>query len=80
LKKFGVRIWVRIPGTGCYIDKDILIVQIDVDDIIFGSDNNDLCKDFKICMKEEFEVSMMGELNYFLRLQIKQKEDEIFLN
>ena len=31
-------------------------------------------------MKEEFEMSMMGELNYFLGLQIKQKSDEIFVN
>ena len=39
-----------------------------------------LCKDFKSCMKEEFEMSVMGELNYFLELQIKQKSDEIFIN
>ena len=31
-------------------------------------------------MKEEFEMSMMGELNYFLRLQIKQRSDVIFIN
>ena len=39
-----------------------------------------LCKDFESCMKEEFEMSMMGELNYFLGLQIKQRSDEIFIN
>ena len=54
-----------------YVDKDILIVQIYVDDIIFGSTNKKLCRDFESCMKEEFEMRMMGELNYFLELQIK---------
>ena len=38
-----------------------------------------LCKDFESCMKEEFEMYMIGELNYFLGLQIKQKSDEIFI-
>ena len=44
-----------------------------MDDIIFGSTNES-------CMKEEFEMSMMGELNYFLGLQIKQRKDGIFIN
>ena len=35
---------------------------------------------FESCMKEEFEMSMMGELNYFLGLQIKQRKDGIFIN
>jgi len=63
-----------------HVDNDILIVQIYVDDIIFGSTNKKLRKDFVSCMKKEFKMSMMGELNYFLRLQIKQKSDEIFIN
>ena len=33
-----------------------------------------------MCVKDEFEISMMGNLNYFLELQIKQKSDENFLN
>jgi len=53
------------------VDSDILIVQIYVDDINFGSTNEKLCKEFESCMKNEFEISMMGELNYFLGLQIK---------
>ena len=53
-----------------HVDYDILIVQIYVD-IIFGSTNEMLCKDFESCIKKEFEMSMMGELNYFLVLQIK---------
>ncbi|KAH9668295.1 hypothetical protein KPL70_021361 [Citrus sinensis] len=59
---------------------DILIVQIYVDDIIFGSTNELLCKDFSSCMSQEFEMSMMGELKYFLGLQIKQNEEGIFIN
>jgi len=54
-----------------HIDSDILIVQIYADDIIFGTTNEKLCKEFESCMKNKFEISMMGELNYFLGLQIK---------
>ena len=59
---------------------DILIVQIYVDDIIFGSTNEDMCKNFSKLMSTEFEMSMMGELSYFLGLQIKQTKDGIFIN
>ena len=51
-----------------HVENYISIVQIYVDDIIFGSTNEKLCKDFESCMKKEFEMSMMGELNYFLGL------------
>ena len=57
-----------------YKNQDILIVQIYVDDIIFGSTNELLCKDFSSCMSQEFEMSMMGELKYFIGLQIKSKD------
>ena len=63
-----------------HVDNFILIIQIYVDDIIFGSSNEKLCKEFKMCMKEEFEMSMMGELNYLLGLQIKQMSNKIFMN
>ena len=43
-------------------NQDILIVQIYVDDIIFGSANELLCKEFSSCMSKEFEMSMMREL------------------
>jgi len=49
-----------------------LIVQVYVDDIIFGVTHNDLCNEFSKLMRSEFEMSMMGELNFFLGLQIKQ--------
>ncbi|GKC80538.1 retrovirus-related pol polyprotein from transposon TNT 1-94 [Tanacetum coccineum] len=58
----------------------LIIVQIYVDDIIFGSTSQNLCDDFAKIMHDEFEMSMMGELNFFLGLQIKQMEDRIFFN
>ena len=61
-------------------DNDTLLVQIYVDDIIFGSTNESLCKEFSIEMQSEFQMSMMGELNYFLGLKIKQTNDGIFVN
>ncbi|GJW02091.1 retrovirus-related pol polyprotein from transposon TNT 1-94 [Tanacetum coccineum] len=57
-----------------------IIVQIYVDDIIFGSTCQDMCDEFAKIMHDEFEMSMMGELNFFLGLQIKQMEDGIFFN
>ena len=63
-----------------YVKNDMLTIQIYVDDIIFYSINGLLCKKFEICMKDEFEMSIMDELNYFLRLQSKQRSDGIFLN
>ncbi|KAK2409488.1 hypothetical protein QL285_044909 [Trifolium repens] len=54
------------------LKKDILIIQIYVDDIIFGSTNATLCKNFSKLMQDEFEMSMMGELKFFLGIQINQ--------
>ncbi|GJV55145.1 retrovirus-related pol polyprotein from transposon TNT 1-94 [Tanacetum coccineum] len=61
-------------------DSDIIIVQIYVDDIISVSTCQGICDDFSKIMHDEFEMSMMGELNFFLGLQIKQLEDGIFFN
>jgi len=47
---------------------DIILVQVYVDDIIFGSTNQNMCKQFVAAMQGEFEMSMMGEPNYFLEL------------
>nr|GFD16046.1 putative ribonuclease H-like domain-containing protein [Tanacetum cinerariifolium] len=55
---------------------DILLVQIYVDDIIFGANNKDLCKSFEKLMKDKFQMSSIGELTFILGLQVKQKEDE----
>ncbi|GJY46438.1 retrovirus-related pol polyprotein from transposon TNT 1-94 [Tanacetum coccineum] len=61
-------------------DLHIIIVQIYVNDIISRSTCQDLCDDFSKIMHDEFEMSMMGELDFFLGLQIKQLEDGIFFN
>nr|GEV51517.1 hypothetical protein [Tanacetum cinerariifolium] len=59
---------------------DILLVQVYVDDIIFGSTNKELCKAFKKLMKDKFQMSSMGELTFFLRLKVKKKDDGIFIS
>ena len=59
---------------------DIILVQIYVDDIIFGATDERLCKQFSSQMKEEFEMSMMGELTFFIGLQIKQSAEGIFIS
>ncbi|WVZ63396.1 hypothetical protein U9M48_013031 [Paspalum notatum var. saurae] len=48
------------------MDDDLFVCQVYVDDIIFGSTNEDLCKEFGAMMAEEFEISMIGELTFFL--------------
>jgi len=60
-------------------DSAIILVQIYVDDIIFGSSNEKLCEDFVKAMQGEFEMSMMGELSFFLGMQIKKSREGIFL-
>nr|GEV95109.1 hypothetical protein [Tanacetum cinerariifolium] len=59
---------------------DFILVQVYVDDIIFGSSNPQLCREFEALMHEKFQMSDMGELNFFLGLQVLQKEDGIFLS
>ena len=61
-------------------NNDIFIVQIYVDDIIFGTTNVSLCEEFAKSMHYEFEMSIMGELNFFLDLQIKQLKEGTFIN
>ncbi|GJY10810.1 retrovirus-related pol polyprotein from transposon TNT 1-94 [Tanacetum coccineum] len=60
--------------------KDILLVQIYVDDIIFASTKPDLCETFSKIMCSKFQMSMMGKLSFFLGLQISQSPRGIFLN
>nr|GEZ53910.1 retrovirus-related Pol polyprotein from transposon TNT 1-94 [Tanacetum cinerariifolium] len=59
---------------------DILLVQIYVDDIIFGSANPKLSKQFEKLMHNKFEMSMMGELKFFLGIQNHQSPRGIFIN
>ncbi|GJY93262.1 putative ribonuclease H-like domain-containing protein [Tanacetum coccineum] len=49
---------------------DILLVQVYVDDIIFGSTKKELCNAFEKLMREKFQMSSMGELTFFLGLQV----------
>jgi hypothetical protein len=60
--------------------KDILIVQLYVDDIVFGGSSNSLVARFAYDMSREFEMSMTGELQFFLGLQIKQKKEGTFVH
>jgi hypothetical protein len=62
------------------MDKDLVECQIYVDDIIFGSTNNFFCDEFSKFMTDRFEMSMMGELKFFLGFQIKQLEDDMFIS
>jgi hypothetical protein len=60
--------------------RDILIVQVYVDDIVFGGSSNSLVARFADNMSREFEMSMMGELQFFLELQIKQSKEGMFVH
>nr|GEV85291.1 putative ribonuclease H-like domain-containing protein [Tanacetum cinerariifolium] len=59
---------------------DFLLVQVYVDDIIFVSSNPLLCREFKALMHDMFQMSTIGELNFFLGLQVLQKKNGIFLS
>ena len=54
------------------LDGEIFICQVYVYDIIFGSTNEDYCKEFGELILKEFEMSMIGELTFFLGFQVKQ--------
>ncbi|GJV86380.1 putative ribonuclease H-like domain-containing protein [Tanacetum coccineum] len=59
---------------------DILLVQMYVDDIIFGSTQKSLCIEFEGLMHKKFQMSSMGELTFFLGLQVMQRDDGIFIS
>ncbi|GJS55632.1 putative ribonuclease H-like domain-containing protein [Tanacetum coccineum] len=59
---------------------DIMLVQVYVDDIIFGSTTQSMCTEFEDCMHKRFQMSSMGELTFFLGLQVKQQPDGIFIS
>ncbi|GKG19252.1 putative ribonuclease H-like domain-containing protein, partial [Tanacetum coccineum] len=60
--------------------KDIMLVQVYVDDIIFGSTNKSWCDKFEALMKSRFQMSSMGKLTFFLGLQVKQNKAGIFIS
>jgi hypothetical protein len=61
-------------------DGDLFVCQIYVDDIIFGSTNQKSCEEFSRVMMQKFEMSMMGELTYFLGFQVKQLKNGTFIS
>ncbi|GJR47840.1 putative ribonuclease H-like domain-containing protein [Tanacetum coccineum] len=62
------------------VKSNILLVQVYVDDIIFGSTKKALCTEFEKLMHKKFQMSSIGELTFFLGLQVTQKDDEIFIS
>nr|GEZ06348.1 putative ribonuclease H-like domain-containing protein [Tanacetum cinerariifolium] len=60
--------------------EDILLVEVYVNDIIFGSTKKELCTEFEKLMHDKFQMSLIGELTFFLGLQVKQKLDGIFIS
>jgi hypothetical protein len=60
--------------------RDILIVQVYVDDTVFGGSSNSVVARFAEDMSREFEMSMMGELQFFIGLQIKQSKEGTFVH
>nr|GEV23938.1 retrovirus-related Pol polyprotein from transposon TNT 1-94 [Tanacetum cinerariifolium] len=59
---------------------DILLIQVYVHDIIFGSAKKELCNAFEKMIHEKFQMSSMEEITFFLGLQVKQKQDGIFIS
>ncbi|KAI3807952.1 hypothetical protein L1987_23890 [Smallanthus sonchifolius] len=57
------------------VDDDLILVQIYVDDIIFGSTNEVLCTEFRKVMENKFQMSDLGEMTFFLGLQVKKSSD-----
>jgi hypothetical protein len=62
------------------LENDLFVCQIYVDDIIFGSTNESTCEEFSRIMTQKFEMSMMGELKYFLGFQVKQLQEGTFIS
>ncbi|GJS91610.1 putative ribonuclease H-like domain-containing protein [Tanacetum coccineum] len=59
---------------------DIMLVQVYVDDIIFGSTKKSMCTEFEDCMHKRFQMNSIGELTFFLGLQVKQQPNGIFIS
>jgi hypothetical protein len=59
---------------------DLLLFQIYVDDIIFGGSSHNLVFRFQEMMESEFQMSTMGELTFFLGIQVKQTNQGTFIH
>ncbi|XP_059075017.1 uncharacterized mitochondrial protein AtMg00810-like [Cryptomeria japonica] len=62
------------------VSNDLLAIEIYVDDIIFGSTNDELSQSFSTIMKSKFEMSMLGPLSFFLGIQVSQLEHGLFIS
>jgi hypothetical protein len=62
------------------LNEEIFICQVYIDDIIFGSTNEDYYKEFGELMSKEFEMSMIGDLTFFLGFQVKQMSEGFFIS
>ena len=62
------------------MNREMIVVQIYVDGIIFGSSTQTLCDEFAELMQKEFEMSLMGEFTYFLGLHVKQTSTRLFIS
>ena len=61
-------------------DGELFVCQIYVDDIIFGCTDQRYSDEFAYMMSEEYQMSMMGELKFFLGLQIRHQRNDIFIS
>jgi hypothetical protein len=61
-------------------DTDFLLIRIYVDDIIFGASSHTIVSRFQEMMKSEFQMFMMGELTFFLGIQVKQIKQGTFVH
>jgi hypothetical protein len=80
--KTPYELWKGSKDNNLYIkvtQGSILLIEIYVDDIVFGSTNERLSQKFAKDMQNEFEMSLLGELSFFLGIQICQRNQEIFI-
>ncbi|GJY25385.1 reverse transcriptase domain-containing protein [Tanacetum coccineum] len=80
LKIFSEKLKIRWIDPIFSEDSRVRCFQVYVDDIIFGSTKKSWCDEFEALMKSRFQMSSMGELTFFLGLQVKQKADGIFIS
>jgi hypothetical protein len=81
--KTPYELWKGSVDNNLYIkvtQGSILLIEIYIDDIVFGSTNDRLSQKFAKDMQNEFEMSLLGELSFFLGLQICQRNQGIFIS
>jgi hypothetical protein len=81
---FKVNNFMKCPNEHAMYVKtkngDILIVCIYVDDLIFTGSNPKMVEEFKKAMIMKFEMTDIGLISYYLGIEVKQKEDGIFIS